>query len=123
MELSIYDIIVGPVVSNKAYRLQQSEKKVTFEVHVEANKPLVKEAVTKLFNVEVASVRIAVRKGKRKVSRSRNVSYDNTKKIAIITLKKGEINLFGDVTKASNVHEQVQQETVVKDSLKARETE
>ncbi|MBM18166.1 MAG: 50S ribosomal protein L23 [Epsilonproteobacteria bacterium] len=98
MELSIYDIIVGPVVSSKAYQLHQLMKKIMFQVHVEANKPLVREAVTKLFNVEVDSVRIVVRKGKRKVSRSRNVSHDPMKKVAIVTLKKDyDINLFGNV--------------------------
>ena len=49
MELSIYDIIVGPVVSNKAYRLHQTLKKITLEVHPEANKPLIADAMHKLF--------------------------------------------------------------------------
>ena len=98
MELSIYDIIKSPVVSNKAYRLNQTLKQVLFYVHMEANKPLVREAVSKIFNVEVDSVRIVIRKGKRKVSKSRNISFDNIKKVAIVTLKKGfNINLFGDV--------------------------
>lgn len=123
MELSLYDIIIAPVVSNKAYRLQQSEKKVVFQVHVEANKSLVKEAVSKLFSVEVGSVRIVVRKGKRKVSRTRNVSYDNMKKIAMVTLKKGDINLFGDVTKAANIQDQIQSEKVAQVSSKSREVE
>lgn len=103
MELSLFDIIVSPVVSNKAYRLHQKLKKLVLQVHVEANKPLVSEAVSKLFNVEVESVRIIVRKGKRKVSRSRNESFDATKKIAIVTLKNNPgINLFGDVAQANN---------------------
>ncbi|HSW76738.1 MAG TPA: 50S ribosomal protein L23 [Candidatus Saccharimonadales bacterium] len=97
MELSIFNIIVGPVVSNKAYRLHQTLKKITLQVHPEANKSLIADAMHKLFNVEVESVRIMVRKGKRKVSRTRNVSFDNLRKIAVITLKKGhDLNLFGD---------------------------
>jgi len=101
MELSIYDIIVGPVVSNKAYRLHQTLKKITLEVHPEANKTLVAQAMYKLFNVEVETVRIIVRKGKRKISRSRNESFDNLRKVAIVTLKKGQdMNLFGDAAMA-----------------------
>ena len=97
MELSIYDIIVGPVVSNKAYRLHQTLKKITLQVHPESNKTLIAQAMYKLFNVEVESVRVIVRKGKRKISRTRNVSFDNLRKIAIITLKKGQdMNLFAD---------------------------
>ncbi len=98
MELSLYDIIVSPIASNKAYQMHQKLKKIVIEVHAEANKPLVKEAVSKLFNVEVDSVRIMVRKGKRKVSRSRNESFDPSRKIAIVTLKKNsDLNFFGAV--------------------------
>lgn len=99
MELSIYDIIVGPIVSNKAYRLHQNLKKITLQVHPAANKPLVAQAMHKLFNVEVESVRIMVRKGKCKISKTRNVSVDNLRKIAIVTLKKGQdMNLFSDAS-------------------------
>lgn len=112
MELSIYDIVVGPVVSNKAYRLQQSFKQIMFQVHTAANKTLVQEAINKLFNVEVKSVRIVVRKGKRKISRTRNVSYDNLKKIAIVTLKKGEINLFESFGQDKVVPEGVNKEAL-----------
>jgi len=103
MELSLFDIIVSPVISNKAYNLHQKLKKIEFQVHMDANKPLVREAVRKLFNVEVKSVNILIREGKRKVSRSRNVSYDACKKIAIVTLKNNsDINLFGTVAQAEH---------------------
>ena len=103
MELSIYDVIVGPIVSNKAYRLHQTLKKITLEIHPEANKSLVAQAMHKLFNVEVESVRVIVRKGKRKISRTRNVSFDNLRKVAIITLKKGQdMNLFADAPVSMN---------------------
>ena len=107
MELSLYDIIVSPIVSNKAYRLHQDLKKIVLQVHIEANKPLVREAVEKLFNVEVENVRVFVRKGKRKMSRTRNESFDSAKKIAIVTLKKSSsLNLFGDVAQANNQEKQ-----------------
>lgn len=101
MELSIYDIIVGPVVSNKAYRLHQTLQKITLEVHPQSNKTLIAQAMHKLFNVEVESVRVIVRKGKHRISRARNHSVDNLRKIAIVTLKKGQdMNLFGDAAMA-----------------------
>jgi len=111
MELSIYDIVVGPLVSNKAYQLHQTLKKITLEVHPEANKTLIAQAIYKLFNVEVESVRVIVRKGKRRISRARNVSVDKLRKIAIITLKKGQyMNFFGDtamttVEQSNNEHD------------------
>lgn len=98
MELNIHEIIRGPVVSDKAYRLYRDFKKVVLHVHDSANKSMVAEAVTKLFSVEVDSVRIIRRKGKRKVSRKRNVSIDPLQKRAVITLKQGHtINVFGDI--------------------------
>lgn len=98
MELSIYDIIQGPVVSDKAYKLNQSFKKLVLHVHQEANKPLVSEAIEKLFDVKVASVRILVRKGKRRMSRAKRVVQDKCTKRAIVTLKAGyDVNLFGDI--------------------------
>lgn len=108
MKLSMYDVIVGPVVSNKAYRLHQTLKKLTLRVHPEANKALVSQAMRTLFNVQVESVNIMVRKGKRKISRSRNVSIDNLKKFAIVTLKSGqEMNFFTDAASVnvSNVQQ------------------
>ncbi len=103
MELSIYNIIVGPIVSNKAYRLHQTLKKIMLEVHPQSNKNLIAQAMYKLFNVEVESVRIMVRKGKRKISKTRNESVDNLRKIAIVTLKKGQdMNLFTDAPVSMN---------------------
>jgi large subunit ribosomal protein L23 len=99
MELSIYDIIQGPVVSDKAYQQNQKLQKLVLEVHMHANKPLVQEAVEKLFGVHVLKVAILIRKGKRRMTRSRIVTQDKTCKRAIVTLKPGyNINLFGDVT-------------------------
>lgn len=98
MELSIYDIIQGPVVSDKAYQQNQKLQKLVLEVHMHANKPLVQEAVEKLFGVHVAKVAILIRKGKRRMTKSRIITQDKTCKRAIVTLKAGyNINLFGDV--------------------------
>lgn len=94
MDLNIFDIIVGPVVSDKAYRLNKSQKKLALLVHPHANKPLVKQALKRLFDVEVEDVRIVVRKGKlRRVGR-REIQGALTKK-AIVTLAKGySLDLF-----------------------------
>ena len=39
MELSIYQIIQGPVVSDKAYKLNKKLNKLVIKVHPQANKP------------------------------------------------------------------------------------
>jgi large subunit ribosomal protein L23 len=97
MDLSIYEVIRGPVVTGKAQKLNSGLHQLVLDVHPEANKPKVKEAIEKLFNVKVGSVRIMNRKGKRRsYGRARNKSsFDITRKRAIVKLKDGyEVNIF-----------------------------
>lgn len=88
MDLSIYEIIQRPRVSSKAYTLNQQLQQLVLEVHPQANKPLVKEALKKLFNVEVEKVRIIVSKGKIRRAGRHEFRGKKTKK-AIVTLKPG----------------------------------
>ena len=94
MDLSIYDVIKGPVVTDKAFKMNKKERKLAIEVHVAANKPLIKEALEKLFSVKVATIRIIVRKGKTRFVKRREV-VGATRKRAIVTLKEGySVNAF-----------------------------
>ena len=65
-----YDIIVAPVVTEKA-TMASEHNKVVFKVARKATKPQIKEAVEKLFDVKVKSVNTLVRKGKTKVFKGR----------------------------------------------------
>jgi len=97
MDLTIYNIIQGPILTDKAYKLNKSLKKLVLKVHSNANKPLVKEALEKLFNVKVDTVRIIVRKGKlRRVGRGqKTLIQDARTKKAIVSLKEGySLDLF-----------------------------
>ena len=51
-----YDIIVAPVVTEKA-TMASEHNKVVFKVASKATKPQIKEAVEKLFDVKVKSVK------------------------------------------------------------------
>lgn len=86
MRLTIYDIIIKPVMTEKASKLLNQQKQVKFQVHPHANKTLIKEAIKKLFDVEAVSVNIIVRKGKIRTFK-RIKSQGKLKKFAIITLK------------------------------------
>ena len=88
MDLTIYEIIRGPVVTDKASKLIRDLNKVVLEVHQKANKPMIKEALEKLFNVKVKDIKVINRKGKRRTSKRRE-SVDSLEKRAIITLKPG----------------------------------
>lgn len=88
MHLTVYDIIKGPVITDKAYKMNHLLKQLVIEVHVQANKPLVREALEKLFNVKVEKIRMSIRKPKKR-SINRYPVKGRTVKKAIITLKEG----------------------------------
>ena len=82
-----YDIIVAPVVTEKA-TVASEHNKVVFKVASKATKPQIKDAIEKLFDVKVKSVNTLVRKGKTKVFRGNLGSQSDTKR-AIVTLEEG----------------------------------
>ena len=82
-----YDIIVAPVVTEKA-TVASEHNKVVFKVAAKATKPHIKDAIEKLFDVKVKSVNTLVRKGKTKVFRGQFGSQSDTKR-AIVTLEEG----------------------------------
>ncbi|HEX7881424.1 MAG TPA: 50S ribosomal protein L23 [Afipia sp.] len=82
-----YDIIVAPVVTEKA-TVASEHNKVVFKVAAKATKPQIKDAIEKLFDVKVKSVNTLVRKGKTKVFRGQFGSQSDTKR-AIVTLEEG----------------------------------
>ena len=87
MDLTIYDIIRKPRVTEKAYRLNQTAGKLVLEVHPQANKPLIAQALKKIFNVEADKIGIVIMKGKRRRS-GKHFSVGIKRKKAIITLKE-----------------------------------
>lgn len=78
-------------ITEKATDLQAHKNQYTFEVYPQATRTQVKNAVEKLFSVDVASVNILNVKGKRVRSRSVRGQFGrkpNIKK-AVVTLKEG----------------------------------
>ena len=89
------DVIIKPIVSEKSYALLD-QGVYTFQIHPEANKIEVRQAVEAIFNVRVLKVNTMNRQGKRKRNR-RSFTYGkkpDTKR-AIVTLHAGDrIDLF-----------------------------
>ena len=83
-----YDVIVSPIITEKATALSEHNK-VVFKVRKDATKPQIKEAVEKLFDVKVMSVNTVLTKGKTKVFRGRLGQRSDVKK-AIVTLEAGQ---------------------------------
>lgn len=82
-----YDVIVSPVITEKATAASEHNK-VVFKVALTATKPQIKEAVEKLFDVKVESVNTLVRKGKTKFFKGRKGVQNDVKK-AVVTLAEG----------------------------------
>ena len=83
-----YDIIKGPIITEKSSDLAQNKNQITLSVDTKANKIEIKDAVEKLFNVRVESVNtINVRPKKKRVGRYPGKT--NKVKKAIVTLKEG----------------------------------
>lgn len=108
MDLTIYDVIQGPVISEKAYKLNKKLKKLVLKVHPHANKVLVADALQKLFNVEVDSVAIIVRKGKNKrVRKTNQKTVGALEKRAVVTLAEGySLDLFEQAQTEVSAQEQ-----------------
>ena len=97
MDLSIYDIIRRPVISTKAQQMNSKQNKLVLEVHIEANKVLITQAIERLFGVEVESIRTLIRKGKRRrIPGRRAMTMGKREKRAIVMLKPGySVDIFG----------------------------
>ena len=91
------DVIVAPVVSEKSYACMDRGQ-YTFLVARGSNKTEIKQAVEAIFDVRVASVNTQNRQGKTRRTRTGMGKSKDTKR-AIVTLREGSIDIFGDVAK------------------------
>ena len=83
-----YDVIVGPVITEKATNAVE-QNKVVFRVRKEATKPEIKAAVEKLFDVKVEAVNTHIRKGKVKRFKNTQGTQSDVKR-AVVTLAEGQ---------------------------------
>ena len=86
----VHEIIVAPLITEKAALLQEMTGKVVFEVNPKANRIEIKKEVERLYpKVKVLAVRTANVRGK--VRRmGRNVGRRSDWKKAIVTLREGD---------------------------------
>jgi len=87
-EISNYDVIVSPVITEKS-SLAAEANQVVFNVTRDSSKTDIKRAVEGLFGVKVTSVNTVLRKGKVKRFRG-HLGKQNDKKIAFVTLAEGQ---------------------------------
>jgi large subunit ribosomal protein L23 len=92
----VYDVILGPVVTEKATREMELENVYTFVVHPKANKAQIAEAVEAAWDVVVEDVRTANFQGKARrsllgqMAQSREVGRRAAFKKAMVRLAPGD---------------------------------
>ena len=89
-----YQTIVRPIVTEKSSEAYQDRGEYTFEVHPDANKIAIKQAVEQLFGVKVTGVWTMNQRGKtRRVGKT--VGTRSNWKKAIVRLREGDtIEIF-----------------------------
>lgn len=84
-----FEVIRKPIITEKAVGKKDEERTLCFQVHAEANKTQIADAVEKLFKVKVAEVRTANYVGKMR-RRGRYSGYRSDWKKAYVTLQAGQ---------------------------------
>ncbi len=88
-EEKLFYVVLAPHVSEKGTRVADKHRQMVLEVRRDASKPMIKQAVEKMFNVQVESVTTVNVKGKRKVS-GRIAGRRQDWKKAYVQLKEGQ---------------------------------
>ena len=95
-ESRLAQVLVGPIVSEKATSVGEKHNQVLFKVLRDATKPEIKAAVELMFKVEVDAVRVVNHKGKTKRFGRSTGRRDHIRK-AYVSLKSGqELNFSGE---------------------------
>jgi len=89
MSLDLRQVIVKPLVTEKSSAVYQLQKAYTFEVHPAASKHHIREALEKLFDVNVTDVR-TMQMRRNEVTRGRTRGTTARWKKAIVTLRDGQ---------------------------------
>ncbi len=103
--MDIYHTIIRPLVTEKGTHQSQLSHDAThsrparggsftFEVHADASKTQIKEAIEKIYNVRVETVRTANRKGKQRRVRYKTGTTRHWKKAVIVLKPEYHIDLF-----------------------------
>ena len=94
MKNEMFSIIIRPLVTEKGTHQAQARNAYAFKVAPDANKAQIKQAIEKIYNVKVVSVRTANRKGKSRRTGYRWGQTSNWKKAVVELHPDHRIDLF-----------------------------
>ncbi|NBV54114.1 MAG: 50S ribosomal protein L23 [Proteobacteria bacterium] len=84
-----YQILKRPLVTEKTTKIAEKGNWLSFEVADDATKPEIKEALQRLYGVEVLAVNTLIQKGKMRGFKGKIGQRSNLKK-AFVKLKDGQ---------------------------------
>src|SRR5437763_15090440 len=92
--LEPYQVILRPLITEKATQLSERHNAYTFEVNPLATKTEIKQAIETLFNVKVANVRTQNRRGKSRRYRLKAGRMRNWKKAIVALTDEHRIDFY-----------------------------
>ena len=103
--MDIYQIVKRPLVTEKGTHQSQQSFAATgsrlarggayaFAVHSDASKPMIRQAIEKIYDVKVLSVRTSNRKGKMRRVRFKTGKTRDWKKAVVVLDVNSHIDLF-----------------------------
>ena len=87
--MNVYDIIRRPLITEKGHMKREADNTLCFEVHKDANKIEIRQAVETVFKVKVSEVRTSVFAGKLR-RRGKFTGYASDWKKAYVRLAEGQ---------------------------------
>lgn len=86
--MTAHEVLLRPVLSEKAL-MTVEDGKYAFYVHPKANRTQIKDAVEKVFDVNVVKINVSTVRGKIKTM-GRHAGRRPERKKAVVTLKEGQ---------------------------------
>ena len=87
--MNVYEVIRRPLITEKGHLKREAERTLCFEVHPDANKIEIRQAVETVFKIKVAEVRTSNYVGKLR-RRGRFTGYASDWKKAYVRLAEGQ---------------------------------
>ena len=88
------NVIIKPLVTEKSTHQQTTRNAYAFQVHHNANKQQIKQAVEKIYEVKVVDVRTMNRKGKPRRTKTGYATTSGWKRAVVVLDEDSRIELF-----------------------------
>ena len=88
------NVIIKPLITEKSTHQQTTRNAYAFQVHANASKPQIKQAIEKIYEVKVVDVRTMNRKGKPRRTKFGTDTKSDWKRAIVVLDESSRIELF-----------------------------